>query len=257
MIVFITGASFGIGEACARRFTQAGHRVILAARSAEKLRQLETELNGQHGSEVALSLPLDVTVPVAVEAAIAGLPGHWQAIDVLVNNAGLALNLVPVYENSVDEIDTMIDVNIKGVLYLIRAVVPGMVERRQGHVINISSVAAHEVYPGGTIYCATKHAVRAITQGLKMDLHGTPIRVSAVSPGLVETNFSLVRFEGDTERADAVYVDTRALTADEVADAVMYCVEAPTSVNVQELLVTARVQSGARMVMRGDAARGL
>ncbi|NNF57884.1 MAG: SDR family NAD(P)-dependent oxidoreductase [Rhodothermaceae bacterium] len=257
MISLITGASFGIGEACAYRLARDGYRVILAARSAEKLRRLETELNDQHGPDTALALPLDVVDAGAVHAAIRELPPDWQHIDVLINNAGLALNLVPVYENSVEEIDTMIDVNIKGVLYLIRAVVPGMLERGRGHIVNIGSTAGHELYPGGTIYSATKHAVLALTNGLKQDLHGTPLRVTAVSPGLTETDFSRVRFKGDEARAGAVYADTHALTAEEVADAVAYCVHAPESVNVQELLVMPRVQSPGIRVVRGEAARGL
>ncbi len=256
-IVFITGASAGIGSAAARCFASEGFRVVLTARSEDRLRALESELNQQHGPATAFAVKMDVTKAAEVETVIKGLPKDWQAIDVLLNNAGLALNMVPSYENSVAEIDTMVDVNIKGVLYVARAVVPGMLERGRGHVINIGSTAGHDVYPGGTIYCATKHAVLALTQGLKQDLHGTPIRVSAVSPGLTETEFSLVRFEGDAERADTVYADTHALSAEDVADAIMYCVQAPESVNVGELLVQPRVQSGSRMVARGEAAKGL
>jgi NADP-dependent 3-hydroxy acid dehydrogenase YdfG len=256
-IVLITGASFGIGEASAKRFAAEGYRVILAARSKDKLRQIVFELNEEHAEGAALVLPMDVTDAKGVELAINGLPDDWRAIDVLVNNAGLALNMVPVYEHSIAEIDTMVDVNIKGVLYLMRVVVPGMLERGRGHVINIGSTAGHDVYPNGTIYCATKHAVLALTLGLKQDLHGTPIRVTAVSPGFTETDFSLVRFEGDAERAEKIYADTNALTADDVADAILYCVQAPESVNVWELLLTPRAQSGSRMVLRGEAAREL
>ncbi|MDX1438459.1 MAG: SDR family NAD(P)-dependent oxidoreductase [Rubricoccaceae bacterium] len=256
-IVFITGASAGIGEAAAKRFASEGFRVILTARSIDKLQQLAASLNEQYGKETALAVKMDVTNAAEVESVIHALPENWQAIDVLVNNAGLALNMVPVYENAVDEIDTMVDVNIKGLLYVTRCVVPGMLERGRGHVVNIGSTAAHDVYVGGTIYCATKHAVLAITQGLKQDLHGTPIRVTAVSPGLTETDFSLVRFEGDAQRADKVYSDTNALTSEDVADAILYCVQAPEAVNVWELLLMPRVQSGSRMVARGEAAKGL
>jgi NADP-dependent 3-hydroxy acid dehydrogenase YdfG len=257
LTILITGASAGIGAAAARRFAAEGDRVLLAARSEDRLRALAEELNAAHGPDTARALPLDVTDAAATEAALAGLPGAWREIDVAVLNAGLALNLVPVWENSVEEIDTMVDVNLKGVLYGLRAVVPGMLARGRGHVVLVGSTAGHEVYPGGVVYCATKHAVRALATGLKLDLHGTPVRVSVVSPGLTETDFSLVRFRGDAARADAVYSDTHPLTADDVADAIAYCVKAPAHVNVQELLVQPRVQSGSRMVARGEAAKGL
>lgn len=257
MLVFITGASAGIGEAAARRFAADGYRVLLAARSADRLHALAADLNREHAGDVARVLPLDVTEAGAHERALGALPAAWQAIDVAVLNAGLALNLVPVWENSVEEIDAMVDVNLKGVCYGIRAVVPGMLARGRGHVVLIGSTAGHEAYPGGAVYCATKHAVLALADGLKMDLHGTPLRVSVVSPGLTETEFSLVRFRGDAERAGAVYADTRPLTAEDVADAISYCVEAPAHVNVQELLVQPRVQSGSKLVVRGEAAAGL
>lgn len=256
-IALITGASAGIGKAAAKQFAEEGFRVILAARSLDRLERLASELNEKHGPGTALVVEMDVTDTSGVEAGINDLPPDWQAIDVLVNNAGLALNMVPVYENTVEEIDTMVDVNIKGVLYVTRAVVPGMLERGRGHVINIGSTAGHDVYPGGTIYCATKHAVLALTKGMKQDLHGTPIRVTAVSPGLTKTEFSLVRFEGNEERAASVYADTRALTSEDVADAILYCVKAPESVNVWEILLQPRAQSGSRMVVRGEEAKGL
>lgn len=257
MLVFITGASAGIGAATARRFAQDGHRVLLNARSADRLSALAEELNAAYGPDTAYTLPYDVTDPAAQDRALASLPPSWAEIDVAVLNAGLALNLVPVWENSVAEIDTMVDVNLKGVCYGIRAVVPGMLERRRGHVVLIGSTAGHEVYPGGVVYCATKHAVLALADGLKMDLHGSPVRVSVVSPGLTETEFSLVRFEGDAERAAPVYDTTVPLTAEDIADAIAYCVDAPAHVNVQELLVQPRVQSGSRMVARGDDAKRL
>ncbi|HYE95560.1 MAG TPA: SDR family NAD(P)-dependent oxidoreductase [Rubricoccaceae bacterium] len=255
MIVLITGASAGIGEAVAARCAAEGARVIVAARRADRLEALADRLSAQHGEGMALPLPLDVTDAEAVEDAIGGLPEEWREIDAAVLNAGLALNLVPVWENSVEEIDTMVDVNVKGVLYCIRAIVPGMLERKRGHVVTIGSTAGHGVYPGGTVYCATKHALLALTDGLKQDLHGTPIRVSAVSPGLTETEFSLVRFQGDAARAEPVYSDTVPLTAEDVADAVWYCLNVPEHVNVREVLVTPRAQSGLSMIARGEAAR--
>ena len=254
MTVLITGASAGIGAACARAFAGAGDRVLLAARSGDALQALADDLNAALGLGTARPLALDVTDADAHQRALDDLPDGWAEIDVAVLNAGLAKGLRPVWENTIDEIDAMVDTNVKGVLHGIRAVVPGMLERGRGHVIPIGSTAAHAVYPGGVVYCATKHAVLAIANGLKADLHGTPIRVTTVSPGLVETDFSLVRFDGDRQRADAVYSDTVALTPEDVADAVVYCAHAPGRVNVQELLVTPRVQSGYTMIARGDDA---
>ena len=252
MIILVTGASAGIGAAVVRAFVARGDRVIAAARSAEKLSALVEEL----GAENVHALRLDVTDASAHTAAVEALPEEWARIDVFVANAGLARGMGPVWENSVDEIDEMVDTNIKGVLYGIRAVVPGMLARGRGHVVTIGSTAGHLVYPGGAVYCATKHALVALTLGLKLDLHGTPVRVSAVSPGLVETDFSLVRFAGDQARADAVYADTHALSPGDVADAVVFCATAPAHVNVQEIVVTPRVQSGG-LVARGAAAEGL
>ena len=230
-VALVTGASAGIGRATAKKLAAAGWRVIVSARL----------------------LPLDVTDAAAHEAAIAGLPESWAAVEVAVLNAGLALNMVPVWENSADEIDRMVDTNVKGVLHGIRAVVPGMLARGKGHVVTIGSTAGHGVYAGGVVYCATKHALLALTEGLKIDAHGTPLRVTAVSPGLTETEFSRVRFEGDDARAAPVYADTVPLTADDVAEAVLYAVQAPPRVNVREVLVTPRVQSGLSMIARGGA----
>ena len=252
LTVLITGASAGIGAACARAFAAAGDRVILAARSADALQILADDLNAALGEGTATPVVLDVTDAEAHQRALAEFE-----IDVAVLNAGLAKGLKPVWDNTPDEIDAMVDTNVKGVLNGIRAVVPGMLARGKGHVIPIGSTAGHAVYPGGVVYCATKHAVLALANGLKVDLHGTPIRVTAVSPGLVETDFSLVRFDGDAERADAVYSDTTALTPEDIADAVVYCARAPERVNVQELLVTPRVQSGYTLIARGEEARAV
>ncbi|HLA64717.1 MAG TPA: SDR family NAD(P)-dependent oxidoreductase, partial [Rhodothermales bacterium] len=253
-IALVTGASAGIGEATARHLAAAGYRVIVSARSAERLRALAAHLDGAHGAGTAHVLPFDVTDAAAHAEAIAGLPADWAAIDVAVLNAGLALNMVPVWENTVEEIDRMVDTNVKGVLYGFRAVVPGMLARRRGHIVTLGSIAGHGVYPGGAIYCATKHALLALTEGLKLDLHGTPLRVSTVSPGLTETEFSLVRFEGDAARAAPVYADTIPLTADDVAAAILYVVQAPPHVNVSEVVMRPRVQSGLTAIARGAAA---
>ena len=250
--VLVTGASAGIGAATARAFAERGDRVVLAARSQDRLRALASEIG-----DAAHVLPLDVADADAHARAIGGLPEAWRAIDVAVLNAGLAKGLAPVWENTAAEVDQMVDTNVKGVLNGIRAVVPGMLARGRGHVIPIGSTAGHFVYPGGTVYCATKHAVLALALGLKRDLHGTPVRVTAVSPGLVETEFSHVRFDGDAARADAVYADTNALTAGDVAAAIVYAASAPERVNVQEVLLTPRAQSAGGGIVRGDAAEGL
>lgn len=247
--VLITGASSGIGAACGEAFAAAGARVILSARREQAIRDLAEQIEKQHHTEV-LPLVMDVRDAAAVDAAIADLPKQWKTIGVLVNNAGLAKGLSPFYGNSVDEIDTMVDTNVKGLLYVSRAVVPGMLERQHGHIINIGSISGHRVYAGATIYCATKFAVRGITEGMKLDLHGTPIRVTAVDPGLVETDFSRVRFDGDTERASAVYAKTVPLTAADVADAVVWCATRPAHVDVADMILMPTDQSSVSHIRR-------
>jgi serine 3-dehydrogenase len=193
---------------------------------------------------------LDVTRPGAVIESIESLPDEWRAIDILVNNAGKALGLDKSYETTQAHIDGMFDTNVKGLLYLNKAVIPGMIARDQGHIIQIGSVAGRWVYPGGTVYCASKHAVRAINEGLKMDVHGTQIRVSSVDPGLVETEFSLVRFEGDADRANQVYAGVEVLTPSDVADAVVFCATRPPHVNINEISLMCVDQSSPTMVSR-------
>ncbi|MEM1042560.1 MAG: SDR family NAD(P)-dependent oxidoreductase [Bacteroidota bacterium] len=243
--VFITGASAGIGAACAEAFAEAGARLLLAARRKDKLDDLAARL----GAETH-TLALDVRDAAAVREAVAGLPEAWQAIDVLVNNAGLSRGLQPVWDHTDEQVDTMLDTNVKGLLWVTRAVVPGMVERGRGHVINIGSTAGHGVYAGGSVYCATKHAVDAITRGLKIDLHGTPVRVSTVDPGLTETDFSLVRFDGDAERADTVYSTTTPLQAEDVAEAVVWCAARPPHVNIAEVIMMPTAQSSVSLIDR-------
>lgn len=247
--VFITGASAGIGAACARAFAAAGARLILAARRTDRLEALAGDLEEVHGTAAHL-LALDVRELGVVTQILAQLPREWQAIDLLVNNAGLGRGLEPLQEGNPAEWDEMIDTNVKGLLYVTRAVLPGMVERGRGHVINLGSTAGHEVYPGGSVYCATKHAVRALTQGLRMDLLGTPIRVSTVDPGMVETDFSLVRFRGDEERARRVYRGLQPLTSADVADAVLYCATRPPHVNIDEIIMRPTAQASATLVHR-------
>jgi len=248
-VVLITGASSGIGRSCARAFAGTGARLILAARRVERLNELAAELKLKPGEDI-LVLALDVRDQPAVERAVNGLPAKWAAIDVLVNNAGLSRGLDKIHEGKLDDWEEMIDSNIKGLLYVSRAVIPGMVKRGQGHVINIGSIAGHEVYPGGNVYCATKFAVRALSKGMRIDLNGTPIRVSEVAPGLVETEFSLVRFHGDKERAGKVYQGLTPLSPDDIADAVVYCATRPPHVNISEMLVMPTAQASTTMVHR-------
>lgn len=249
----ITGASSGIGEACARALGAAGARTILVARRSDRLQVLADWLMNTHGAE-AYTLSLDVRDAHAVEAAVSGLPSAWQTIDGLINNAGLARGLAPMHETPVDDLDAMVDTNVKGILYATRAVLPGMIARGKGHVVTIGSTAGHEVYPGGTTYCATKHAVAALAKGIKHDVHGTGIRVTSVDPGMVETDFSLVRFGGDEARAAQVYAGVQALTADDVADAVLYALTRPPHVNIADIILTPTAQSGASRIARdGDA----
>lgn len=248
-IVFVTGASSGIGRATAVAAGRAGADVIVAARRSGRLDELVTFLQDEVGVR-ALAVQMDVTDREGVRSAVAALPREWQAIDVLVNNAGKALGLATSFETTAEHLDGMFDTNVKGLLYVTQAVLPGMLERERGHVINIGSTAGHWVYPGGTVYCASKHAVHALNEGLKMDVHGTPVRVSAVSPGLVETEFSLVRFEGDAGRADSVYANMTPLTPDDVADAVLWCATRPAHVNISEVLMMCVDQSHATLVNR-------
>ena len=251
MVVFITGASAGIGAACARAFAGHGARLVLTARRVDRLRALSDELREAHGAESHLVV-LDVRDGEAVQAAVAGLPAEWAEVDVLVNNAGLGRGMDRLHQGSPADWDEMLDTNVKGLLYATRALVPGMVARGRGHVINIGSVAGHEVYPGGAVYCATKHAVGAITRGLRMDLLGTGVRVSTVDPGMVETEFSVVRFHGDRERADRVYRNMTPLTPGDIADAVLWCATRPPHVNIDEIILKPTDQASATLVHRRE-----
>ena len=247
--VLITGASSGIGAACARAFAGEGARLVLTGRRTERLEALAEELREAHGTECHL-VALDVRDAGAVAESLGGLPAEWAAVDVLVNNAGLGRGMEKVQEGNPAEWDEVIDTNVKGLLYATRAVTPGMVERGRGHVINIGSVAGHEVYPGGAVYCASKHAVGAITRGLRMDLLGTGVRVSTVDPGMVETEFSIVRFRGDEERARRVYANMDPLTPDDIADAVLWCATRPPHVNIDEIILKPTDQASATLVHR-------
>lgn len=248
-IVFITGASSGIGRSCAVKFAEAGMRLILCARRKERLDELAADLKRSNGTE-SLTFQLDVRNRDAVERTVASLPPEWREIDVLVNNAGLSRGLNKLHEGTIEDWEEMIDTNIKGLLYVSRAVIPGMVERNRGTIINIGSIAGHEVYPGGNVYCATKFAVDAITRGLRMELVDTAIRVCAVDPGLVETEFSMVRFRGDTERAKKVYMGVQPLTPDDVAEAVLFCATRPPHVQIADIIMLATNQASTMLIHR-------
>ena len=248
-IVFITGASSGIGAACAKKFAQAGYDLVLNARSEDKLRPLLEELAQSYSIQIC-PLIFDVRDRQAAQQAIDSLPEAFKAIDVLVNNAGLALGMDKEYEGIEENYDTMIDTNITALLMITRMVVPGMVERGRGHIINIGSVAGDAAYPGGSVYCATKAAVKVLSDGLRMDLVHTPLRVTNVKPGLVETNFSITRFAGDKERADKVYQGIKPLTGDDIADVVYYAASAPAHVQIAEVLVLATHQASGSLVYR-------
>ena len=234
--VLVTGASAGIGRACAEAFAREGCRLILAARRREPLEQLATQLQAEHDTETHL-IDLDVRDRIAVEVAVADLSADWSAIDILVNNAGLSRGLEKLPDGLPSDWEEMIDTNVKGLLWVSKAILPGMIARDHGHVVNIGSIAGHQVYAGGAVYCASKHAVGAITQGLRIDLMGTRVRCSTVDPGMVETDFSLVRFHGDRERADAVYRQYPPLQAIDVAEAVVWVASRPPHVNVNEMLI--------------------
>ena len=248
-LVFITGASSGIGMASAKQFAAAGARLLLCARRQEVLKTFAHELQNEFGVEV-YSFCLDVQLRDQVTQALDTLQDRWKSVDILVNNAGLAAGLDPIQVGNIQDWEDMIDTNIKGLLYVTRGILPQMVERNTGHIINIGSIAGHEVYPKGAVYCATKQAVNALSNGMRMDLLGTKIRVSTVDPGAVETNFSQVRFKGDGARAAAVYEGMSPLSPDDVADAVIYCASRPPHVNISEMIVMPTDQASATMVFR-------
>lgn len=240
-IAFITGATSGIGEACARHFAKSGYDLIVNGRNRDKLVALQKELNNL-GVE-ALPLAFDVRDVEAARQAIDSLGERWTSIDVLVNNAGLALGLDKEYEGNIEDWSVMIDTNIKGLLTMTRLIVPSMVKRNHGHIINIGSVAGDAAYAGGNVYCATKSAVKALSDGLRIDLVDTAVRVTSIKPGLVETNFSVTRFKGDKQRADNVYRGIQPLTGDDIADVVVYAANAPEHVQIAEVLVLATHQA--------------
>ena len=248
-IVFITGASSGIGASCAVRFAQEGAKLLLAARRMEKLDAFAGGLRKKYSVDIH-AFNLDVRRRTEVESAINALSNEWKKISVLVNNAGLASGMATIQEGDVDDWERMIDTNVKGLLYVTRAVVPGMIQRGEGHIINIGSIAGYQYYPKGNVYCATKAAVNALTSSIRLDLNGTPIRVSTIDPGLVETEFSMVRFHGNKERAGKTYEGMTPLTPDDIADAVLYCATRSPHVNIQQVVLTPTDQASTTMVHR-------
>ena len=245
-IVLITGATSGIGLACARKFAQNGDKLILTGRNEHRLADIKKEL----ADTEVLTLTFDVRDREKARKYIADLPDEWKNIDVLVNNAGLALGLEPEYKGDFDDWDTMIDTNIKGLLTMTRLIVPGMVERNSGHIINVGSVAGDAAYAGGNVYCATKAAVKALSDGLRIDVANTAIRVTNLKPGLVETNFSNIRFHGDHDRAANVYKGIKPLTGDDIADVAVYAANAPAHVQIAEVLILATHQASGSVIFR-------
>jgi NADP-dependent 3-hydroxy acid dehydrogenase YdfG len=247
--VFVTGASSGIGAATAMEFARHGARLLLCARRLDKLQAMDAALRDAGAPDV-YSFALDVQSRTDVAKALEALPEAWKAIDVLVNNAGLSRGLNKLYEDDIQNWEEMLDTNVKGLLYVTRAIVPGMVARNHGHVVNLGSIAGHAAYPGGAVYCASKAAERFITDGLRIDLNGTAVRVTTIDPGMVETEFSQVRFRGDTERAAKTYQNIDPLTAEDIADAIVWSVTRPAHVSIQSMVLTPTAQASAYVMSR-------
>lgn len=249
-LVFITGASSGIGRACAHAFARLGTNLLLCARRGERLAGVQQELTISHPDTKIHAFELDVRDREAVIETLNALPEEWKKIDILINNAGLSRGLDKLHEGNIDDWEEMLDTNLKGLLYVTRTVVPWMVRRNTGHIINIGSIAGHEVYPRGNVYCASKFAVDAITKGLRLDLVDTPLRVTTIDPGLVETEFSEVRFHGDKARAEAVYKGFQPLSADDIADSVIWSATRPAHVQIAEIIIFPTAQASAAVVHR-------
>ena len=247
--ILITGASSGIGEGCARKFASQGDRLILNARSTDKLTSLAEELKEKYNTDCYV-MSFDVCNRESAATALNALSEEWKSIDVLINNAGLAIGVDKEHEGNPDEWDMMIDTNIKALLSMTRLVVPGMVERGRGHIINIGSIAGDAAYPGGSVYCATKAAVKALSDGLRIDLVDTPLRVTNIKPGMVETNFSVIRFRGDNEKADNVYRGIRPLNGDDIAEVVYFAASAPEHMQLAEILVMPTYQATGTIVSK-------
>jgi NADP-dependent 3-hydroxy acid dehydrogenase YdfG len=251
-IILITGATSGFGEAAAHKFARHGWEVIITGRRKERLEKLGFALKQEYHAE-ALPLSFDVRNLEEVKHAIADLSGKWKQIDVLLNNAGLAVGRGPIQEGSYDDWNQMIDTNVKGLLYMMREVSPLMIARRKGHIINVASLAGWETYGGGNVYCGTKHAVRAITRSARIDLVNYGVKVSVISPGAAETEFSLVRFKGDANKADSIYEGYQPLTAEDVAESIYFMATQPSHVNIEEILIQPTAQANATITYKGKA----
>lgn len=247
--VLITGASSGIGQACAESFATAGADLILCGRDAQRLQKLADSLTKTHYIKIH-PLVFDITDLQAVENALSRLSGDWQDIDILVNNAGMALGYDKLYAGNLQEWDRVLDTNIKSVVYMTRLVVPNMLKCNQGQIINVGSISSRTTYTGGSVYCASKYAVRALTDTLRMDLHGTPIRVSLIDPGMVKTDFFDIRVHGDANKVDELFAGMIPLQAKDVADAILYCATRPAHVSIHELNIMPTDQTAAHMIHR-------
>jgi len=250
-ITFITGASSGIGKACAEVFAREKSNLILSARRIERLKTLAKKLEKAHGIKIKC-LKLDIRNYDEVKEAIDSLESNWKKIDILINNAGLSRGLDKIHEGKKEDWDEMIDTNVKGLAYVTRHVLPLMVKRKKGHVINIGSTAGHDVYPSGNIYAATKFAVKALSQSTRYDVLDKGIKVTSVDPGMVETEFSLVRFSGDKERAKKVYTGIKPLSANDVAETVLFCATRPQNVNINQVILTPLAQASSTQIMRKE-----
>ena len=241
--ILITGATSGIGEACAFLFAKHGARIIICGRREERLQTIKEKLNKKYQTDVFV-LSFDVTQRADVNHALQTLPNDFKNIDILINNAGGALGMERLNDAHIEDWEGMIDMNIKGLLYLIRAILPDMYARNIGHIVNIGSTAAQNVYPGGSVYCATKHAVHAISKTLNLEAIGTAVRTTEIDPGMVETEFSLVRFKGDAQKADELYKNFKPLVAADIADAIFYAITRPAHVNIAQMVLYSREQPG-------------
>jgi 3-hydroxy acid dehydrogenase/malonic semialdehyde reductase len=249
MIALITGATAGIGKATAELFAKNGYNIIITGRRKERLDEFSTHLKTTYKIDV-LSLSFDVRKLTEVETAIASIPADWKKINVLVNNAGLAVGLGPIQEGIVDDWERMIDTNIKGLLYITRTISPIMIENGYGHIVNIGSIAGKEVYANGNVYCATKHAVDALNKAMRIDMLPHGIKVTGIHPGMVETEFSIVRYKGDEERAKNVYKGLQPLTAEDIAETIYWAASRPAHVNISDLIITPTVQANATNTIR-------
>jgi NADP-dependent 3-hydroxy acid dehydrogenase YdfG len=248
-IVFITGASSGIGAATAMEFARHGAKLLLCARRLDRLQAMDAELRDAGAPDI-FTFELDVRSRETVHTALANLPEPWRAIDVLVNNAGLSRGLSKLYEDDIENWEEMIDTNIKGLLYITRSVVPGMIKRNHGHVINLGSIAGHAAYPNGAVYCATKAAERFLSDGLRIDVNGTAVRVTSIDPGMVETDFSKIRFRGDEERAAKTYQNIDPLQPEDIADAIVWAATRPPHVSIQTVVLTPTAQANPFIITR-------